>query len=734
MLLGRRTTLSVITLCLAPVGPLNAQVPTVTIDRDNVVINQSCVIRAGESFVVDEDNNGVIHVEGENIVITFVDGAVLRGDDGSTEPDMFRGIGIRIDGQDNVTLRNIRVRGFKLGVYATECDNLEIAGGDISDNFAQRLRSTPQAEVSSDWLYPHNNDDHEWMTRYGAGIYIENSDNVIVHDVRARRGQNGIILDTVENGRIYDNDCSFLSGWGLALWRSSHNTITNNAFDFCIRGYSHGVYNRGQDSAGILMFEQNNDNIIADNSVTHGGDGVFGFGGSLESEGRTGNNGNLFINNDLSYAAAHGLEMTFSFDNRVYENRFVENAICGIWGGYSQDTQIVSNEFIGNGDMGYGAERGGINIEHGANNRIDHNRFSQNRCGVFLWWDPDEGLMSKPWCKANERGSADNVISNNRFVEDEVAIQLRSTTNTSLISNLMQDVKTEIDKDDASDTKDLVGIAMMPIIPEYTSLGTTKPVGARAHLAGRENIIMTPWWPWDHESPLVRRIKSEPDLHVYEFRNFGMFISVPDFGDAVEVETEHVEDAFRLSVRPRKDGVTSYHARFIDPRNSVMTNDFNRRIDVGGTFVRATWAIKVFPWTIDPRDDLDGWHEESNGPDAIETTASMLDLKYAGGGPAQMNLSDAISNGSLGGDRFGTIATTQLTIPAGTWRVSTVSDDGVRVWIDEDRIIDNWTHHGPTRDDATITLAEPREVSIRVEHFEIDGYAWLEFDVEPVSE
>ena len=27
------------------------------------------------------------------------------------------------------------------------------------------------------------------------------------------------------------------------------------------------------------------------------------------------------------------------------------------------------------------------------------------------------------------------------------------------------------------------------------------PVGARRHLAGRQNIIMTKWGPWDHVSP-----------------------------------------------------------------------------------------------------------------------------------------------------------------------------------------------------------------------------------------
>ena len=119
----------------------------------------------------------------------------------------------------------------------------ELAQLDVSGNFQQRLLSTPEAEDSSDWLWPHRNDNNEWATAYGAGLYVEDSDRVTVRRVRARNGQNGIVLDRVNDSKIYDNDCSFLSGWGLALWRSSENVISRNAFDFCVRGYSHGVYN-----------------------------------------------------------------------------------------------------------------------------------------------------------------------------------------------------------------------------------------------------------------------------------------------------------------------------------------------------------------------------------------------------------------------------------------------------------------------------------------------------------
>ena len=100
-----------------------------------------------------------------------------------------------------------------------------------------------------------------------------------VRRCRVRDSQNGLILDRSRESKVYDNDFSFLSGWGVALWRCTKDVLSRNVLDFCIRGYSHNVYNRGQDSAGILFFEQNSDNVIAENSATHGGDGFFAFAG-----------------------------------------------------------------------------------------------------------------------------------------------------------------------------------------------------------------------------------------------------------------------------------------------------------------------------------------------------------------------------------------------------------------------------------------------------------------------
>ena len=75
------------------------------------------------------------------------------------------------------------------------------------------------------------------------------------------------------------------------------------------------------------------------------------------------------------------------------------------------------------------------------------------------------------------------------------------------------------------------------------------------------------------------------------------------------------------------------------------------------------------------------------------------------------------------------MAETTLELPEGEWEITTVSDDGVRVFVDGEKVLENWTHHGPTEDRAVVSLAAGKH-RIRVEHFEIDGWAWLAFRIE----
>ena len=714
--------------------------PVVAVDRDNVQITESCVVEIRADLIQDKDNNGVIHVVADDITIEFSDEhremiSVAKG----TPWNTLTGIGIRVDGHRNVTIRNAHVHRFKVGIYATNAEGLVLENCDVTGGYQHRLKSTPRAEDSSDWLWPHHNNNNEWMTNYGAGIYVEDSDGITIRNCFARRRQNGIILDRVNDSAVYDNDCSFLSGWGLAMWRSSRNVISRNSFDFCVRGYSHGVYNRGQDSAGLLMFEQCNDNVIVENSITHGGDGIFAFAGK-EALGETpppttagvteddidwyrarGNNRNMFLANDCSYAVAHGIELTFSFNNTIAQNRLVSNAICGIWGGYSQNTTIAGNVFESNGEVAYGLERGGVNIEHGRNNWIQANTFRGNACGVHLWWDPDEGLAKLPWAKVNKTDADRNVIYGNTFDGDEVAIQLRDTSTTFIVANETANVGEELRADDKSQIGIKRELDMPPLRwspPEYEPPGETSPIGARDHLRGRDKIIMTEWGPYDWASPYLLLADARPGRHVYRLLGRDVRLDPNSIDLGGEVQSEIRDD--RLTVTPTAlASLTPYQITVI-----VGDEKLVRR----GVLSQAEWTIQVFAYQTDPREDVEAWRAEA--ADILSTVHDeSLDLRFGMGG-----LDDAKQLPKvLPKDHFGTLASTTLTFPAGKWRIKTTSDDGIRVWLGDEMVIDDWTWHGPKEHTYDFEVTKSRAILIHVEHFELDGYAILTLDIEAVE-
>jgi hypothetical protein len=60
---------------------------------------------------------------------------------------------------------------------------------------------------------------------------------------------------------------------------------------------------------------------------------------------------------------------------------------------------------------------------------------------------------------------------------------------------------------------------------------------------------------------------------------------------------------------------------------------------------------------------------------------------------------------------------------SGTYRITTVSDDGVRLWLDGKLVIENWTDHAPTEDHATVELAAGRTVELKLEYYQGGGGA-----------
>ncbi len=315
----------------------------------------------------------VIRIEGNHIEVDF-QRAQLLGTDQPERPDLFAGVAIVVKGND-ITIRNARISGYKLAIWAENCTDLRLINCDVSFNYRPQLYSGREKEDLRDWLSYHHNERDEWL-RHGAGIYLKNCTNAEVKGCKAKGNQNALLMVGCAEATIWNNTFQFNSGLGIGMYRCSNNRIMHNQLDWNVRGYSHGFYQRGQDSAGILLYEQSSNNLIAYNSATHSGDGLFLWAGQTTMDtGKGGCNDNLIFGNDFSHAPTNGIEVTFS--RNTIRGNLLRECTYGVWGGYSYGSLIMGNLIS--------ECRTGVAIEHGQENTIQQNLFLNNQSGVRLW-------------------------------------------------------------------------------------------------------------------------------------------------------------------------------------------------------------------------------------------------------------------------------------------------------------------------------------------------------------
>jgi parallel beta-helix repeat protein len=388
--------------------------------RKGLLITSSVTI-SRETYFLSADTSlqmPLIIISGNDLTVDFND-CVLHGSADKKFPNEFFGLAVLVKkGSSNIIIKNANIHGFKIAIMADSIEGLQVESCDLSYNYRQHLHSNWKREDISDWMSYHHNEHDEWM-RYGAGIYLKDCDHATIKNNSVTGGQCGLMMMRCDSNEIYNNNFSFNSGIGIGLYRSSFNKIYANMLDFNVRGFSDGIYNRGQDSAGILVFEQCSNNVFANNSVTHGGDGFFLWAGQHTMDtGEGGCNDNLIYGNDFSYAPTNGVEVTFS---RNYIG-FNDIAECGhgIWGGYSYSTLIEQN--------GFEKDETGIAIEHGQDITIRNNYFIEDIQAIDLWARKQQPA---DWIYAQRRDtrSRNYNIYENQFRRNKIDLSLSRTEN-----------------------------------------------------------------------------------------------------------------------------------------------------------------------------------------------------------------------------------------------------------------------------------------------------------------
>lgn len=705
---------------LAPISLLfgttvGAQVATVdlhpglTITKSVRIARKVYTLRAHPSM-----DSSVIVIRGSNITVDF-NGAELRGASLDALPDEAAGVAIRIDGGRNVKIINARVRGYRVGIRATGTRGLTLANNDVSYNWKPRLFSLVEHESLVDWMSFHHNENREWL-RFGAGVYLEDVVGGEVSGNTAEQGINGLMMTRVDSLRIHDNTFAYNSGLGIGMYRSSHNTIYRNVVDFNVRGFSDGFFKRGQDSAGLLMFEQSSHNVVAWNSITHGGDGLFLWAGQTTMDtGEGGSNDNLYYQNDFSYAPTNGIEATFS-RNDFLGNR-VQGSEHGLWGGYSFDSRIIGNCFADN--------RYGIAIEHGQDITIADNMFNADSIALRLWGDSiapsDWGYPKKRDTRSRDYRIRNNVVASYSFPPLRVA----NTTIADSSDNLQgwpggpdkcafqrrltpEVVKTVVSRLPQSDAREI------PVSPTSVML--------------RDAIVIDEWGPFDWRSPKLWPVDSvrAPTVRMRVLGPPGAWRLVQSKG-VTRVSSERGRIGDTITVTPMPDANATNGWSIVLEYVGEATMD-SRGVKRGKgapvtfgyeLFAPAiAWDTKFYAWadSTDPRTHAAAFAQLIVGPPLMIRQESRLDYFWSRPGIS-----------GVPREKFAVVATGRVNVPAGAHTLRTISDDAVRVWIDGKLAIDNWKPHESAVDNVIITQG-PHD--LRVEYVQVDG--WVELRVEVV--
>jgi parallel beta-helix repeat protein len=724
-----------ITLTVAPFtqaqSPAKAKTsPTIEL-RPGLVITQSVRIapRVYRLSAPESLDSAVITIRGDDVTVDFA-GATMEGASPDMSPDASLGIGIRVDGGRNVRIMNARVRGYKIGILARHTRSFSLTDNDLSYNWKPRLYSVIEHESLIDWLSFHHNEKDEWL-RYGAGAYLSDVEAGEIRGNTVTQGMNGLMLVRTNGLRIWNNNFSFNSGLGIGLYRSSGNSILHNRVDYDVRGYSDPFYRRGQDAADLLMYEQSNKNIVAYNSMTHGGDGLFLWAGqSTMDTGEGGANDNLFYLNDFSFAPANGIEATFS--RNAFIRNYAEGCEYGMWGGYSFGSRIVGNRFIDN--------RTGIAIEHGQNNLIVANIFVGDSTAVRVWADSiepsdwgypkhrntrstdyriDGNLFGRARVGVRAVNTNNLSVSNNRFIDVDSVAVLRDTTAYSFIGNT--------DERDAPwprrflrPPKELVD-SVLPLP------GGFMPSRPDTSLAGRPRsaIIVDEWGPYDYRSPKLWPVDSthELPLRLQTLGPPGTWRVASRRGIAsLSSETGAIGDT--ISVTPKPDslgdwdlaleytGTSTVSSRGVGlPAGTAYAFSYSRfepQID---------WTTRFFKWsdsTSDPR----------KTPDAMNSLALTTPILTAHFARLDYEGYRAIPN--LPRENFALETTGSVDLAPGEYTLRTLSDDGVRVWVDGALVIDDWKPHETALDFATLSGGHH---DLRVQYYQGDGWYELRLDI-----
>jgi len=130
------------------------------------------------------------------------------------------------------------------------------------------------------------------------------------------------------------------------------------------------------------------------------------------------------------------------------------------------------------------------------------------------------------------------------------------------------------------------------------------------------------------------------------------------------------------------------------------------------------WTVRFFIWrdsTADPPRNASAFDALLRGTPLVTRQVPRLDYMWY-----------RPTIAGLPQERFAIEASGSVSLGPGTYTLRTISDDGVRVWVDGRLVIDSWTPHESEVDNVALG---PGRHDIRVQYYQLRGWTELRLEI-----
>jgi hypothetical protein len=292
----------------------------------------------------------------------------------------------------------------------------------------------------------------------------------------------------------------------------------------------------------------------------------------------------------------------------------------------------------------------------------------------------------------------------------------------------------------------LMGRALPPIPKEALTYAPKPLTGGHdpflkpGTLRGWRYMIVDEWGPYDFKRPLLwPREDLNPGITGrYTRKRFEILgpkgrwtlISKPE-GVTLSASQGAVPGTVDVSIPAGQASNVKIEMAYLgaattDVRGIVTPAGKAVRFGYSKFFAPVDWTIRFYKWT--KSENPSEPHSNLSEPE-LQTIFKGTPLKEVK--QDKLDYAGSAFDRVTGNDHFATVAEGEFTIQPGDYTLDLTTDDGARVWLDGKPLIqDAWHYQGPTLYSRAVHLTQGKH-TIRVEHFQIDGYAALKVELKP---